>query len=620
MSLQNFVNTTRFSNQMQTDPQTRSTVAQFFGDPDARSFVQENGNVGNALSKLDGAPQFDPASGGILFDPAKSQQQDIALNFNPMITKTVPHSDMGDRFRSAEDPRFAPPEAPSMITPVERAPQAPPHIGSAIQPNYDVHDPSMPYSREDYLRQNPATIPNRPVSELDALSPKRKALALAFQGLSKFGDSLARVQNGAADQFFGRVAKTRQDQLDYDTNRPAMQRAADDASYSRYLQGMQDRGQVEHQALLNNDMRGGLGPNQVQARGQMMQVIDQAGREWLTGQWTTNPEGFQRAVMNRIAMIPHADPNIVTASLNDIMNMPVSKYTVEYSKDGGVPIGIRAGNRLIAPEQIPSLGDKDAATLWQTAQNGYQQSRADRERQAMMMGQIRGDSMANSRFVVVTDTRTGQTRVVTGPQAVALTSDPQSPYWGGSSDRIDKARQRWAMFGDITSAANQLNAALPQQPMSGKSIARISMAVQEYHGPLENFFKSQFIKGMNQQEQMAAAALLQARDQIILLPSTMGMQPSDPRIQSLWNALPTPADLANPDYALKKTAGFYRAIHNLQQGFAGSPETFGVDRQEVPNMNNGNQGAPQTRRRRVGNVTQVQQLVNGKWVDVPPTQ
>lgn len=516
MSLQDMSKSPIFTNEMQTDENTRKYMAAFFGDPEARSFVQQSGGIQGAVQKLD-----------------------------------------GQAAAPAPVPTF-----PSM--------------------------PSFPaaQSRDEWAAANPqaAAIPARPTVDLDAMTPGRRALTAAFLGLSKFGGTLAGQEHTFADEFLGNTLRQREAQKQYDINAPTMKREAVNREYGAYLDQMYKRGKLTSEqikALRENRL------DQEQRDSILREFYNKAANAWATDpRYVGNKDSFRRAASSMGYGL-----NIDPTKIDEIMNttpQTAQKYPVTFNKEG-VPLYMTGPDgRQIFEKDIPTLNDPLASKSWEAATGGY--NRAIEDQQKIM--QMRGASFANSRFLPITDPKTGITRWVTGPDAVSFTTPGQggapAPYAGGPPAEVNKGRQRAAMFMDVTQAADMLHATIPERPLSMDEVGRIAAAVREYHGPVEEAIKSKYLQGMQPDAAQLASSILAMRDQIILLPTMMGVAPSDARVQSLWNAIPSAADLQNPVLARKKMGTVYRMIKNLQQGIPAnaSPEYFGLkeaERGEVTN-------------------------------------
>jgi hypothetical protein len=211
---------TKIAQQMQTDPNVRTMFAQFFGDPASRQFVQDSGNVTNALARPD-----NPWTPG-----------------TPMVA-TPSESSPGASFSSASGPSAETSAMPGASL-ASRTPGAP----AAITPGAQASGAPQPFSTaQEFFKAHPEeepVMPARPVAPMDNVHGARKALMLAFLGLNKFGAGLDHQQSSYADEFLGRQLNATQAQATYDNSQPQLKQQAEDARFSQILGNTEKAAQI----------------------------------------------------------------------------------------------------------------------------------------------------------------------------------------------------------------------------------------------------------------------------------------------------------------------------------------------------------------------------------------
>lgn len=235
---------TKIAAQAQVDPRIRAIGAQLFGDPASRQFVQDSGNVLNAMARPDnpwnpgqpivaqGSAPGTPGSAGPGVAPG-SASNPSADNFLgvPSAPAAGPSSAPSAALSTGSyDPgRLAGPGS----TPTYGEPQT---VGSSRSPA--PLPPGTPYAgAEDYASRNPGmvAIPGRPVDPMAGIMGARKAMFLAFLGLNKFGAGMAHQSDSYADQFLGREMESQAVQRKYDQDLPLLRTQADNAAYNQFL-------------------------------------------------------------------------------------------------------------------------------------------------------------------------------------------------------------------------------------------------------------------------------------------------------------------------------------------------------------------------------------------------
>jgi|SRR5579872_4813054 len=216
----------QIAQQMQVDPNTRTAISTFFGDPSSRSFIQDSGNVSTAMARPDnpwtpGSPLIPPAAAPAQPGPqAPPPGADLAAHFMGE-TSPQPLTNSQPNGYSLSSGNYTPPGTPE-------APGAPPVYATA----------------HDYAAAHPETVSMapRPVTPMDNVHGARKALLLAFLGLNKFGAGLEHQTGSYADEFLGRQLETEQAQHQYDVAQPQLKHQAEEAAYNDYL-GQQGKAQ-----------------------------------------------------------------------------------------------------------------------------------------------------------------------------------------------------------------------------------------------------------------------------------------------------------------------------------------------------------------------------------------
>jgi hypothetical protein len=202
---------TKIAQQMQTDPNVRTMFAQFFGDPASRQFVQDSGNVVDAMARPD-----NPWTPGQPIVPTTTGPS-TATAPSPGASSVAPGASLASR------------EPGSVDTPTSGVSPSP--VGPSFAPN-------------SFSSQG-AEVPGRPVGPMDNVHGARKALMLAFLGLNKFGAGLAHQQDSYADEFFGNQMRTEQQQREYDANQPLLRQQAANALYAQNLGFRQKEAEIE---------------------------------------------------------------------------------------------------------------------------------------------------------------------------------------------------------------------------------------------------------------------------------------------------------------------------------------------------------------------------------------
>jgi hypothetical protein len=307
---------------MQTDPNTRTMMSQFFGDPTSRSFIQDSGTVTNAISRPD-----NPWTPGTSIAPA--------------------------------------PSAPASGVPSAGVPVNPPSPTYATAQDFSAAHPEA------------VNVPARPVAPLDDIHGARKALMLAFLGLNKFGAGLSHQDNSYADQFLGQQLERTTAQQQYDKSAPQLKTQAENAAFDKYL------GEQEHESNIANvgseiNFRNRTVPPQIlQQQEQLRAFMSKAQDTWTKDpRFIGNPQAFAQAMKAESSGLPVQD-----SDLQQIMKLPQTgtKYSIEYSKEGGVPTGLRDNlGKLIPPDQIKALGDPQATAAWTQAQQAHDTARSEK--------------------------------------------------------------------------------------------------------------------------------------------------------------------------------------------------------------------------------------------------
>jgi hypothetical protein len=284
---------TKIALQMQTDPTIRANFAQFFGDPASRHFVQQSGNVLDALSRPD-----NPWTPGAPVVP--NAQPSFASAAGPSgETGTAPGASLAS--------------SPAAVEPgATQAPGMPPVYPGA----------------HEYAAAHPEAVmvPPRPVAPMDNVHGARKALLLAFLGLNKFGAGLDHQQNSYADEFLGRQLGQSQAQSQYDTSAPQLKHQAEEAAYNNYLGQQTKVGELEHAAAETRNLQANL------------PLQNEATKEYenLLGHWQNRDVPDFGAYANaRLAGMPPAIAQIVRSRLGSIYQIPQTGkgYTVNMQDD-----------------------------------------------------------------------------------------------------------------------------------------------------------------------------------------------------------------------------------------------------------------------------------------------
>jgi hypothetical protein len=542
----------KFSTESQLDEGTRIGMAQFFGNPDARNFIDDNGGLHGAMEALGApSPQAPPA-------PAPAAPQ-------PTFTSNNPQQMRGEAIADAGPAGI--PTQPSSV------PGAIPYKDETVANPRPGVEPVQ--GRDEYLASNPGavTMPARPTVDFDNVHGARKAFMLAFLGLNKFGGALNGNNDTYADQFFGNTMKQRNAQNLYDQQAPTMARAAGDKAYGSYLENREKVTGIRNTESEINLRDRGMNPQQMQINAALRSLSEQAAQEWNSGKWANNPAGFQRAVMAKAQGLPADQVQQMLQTVTGAQPQ-APKFTIQYSKEGGVPEGIieNATNRFIPESEISAL-DPSVQKMFTSAKSGYEQNKKDKVQQAYATGAARNDT----RNVNVVDNTTGLKMPYTAEAARALIQANPKRYSMGLDEGVAKAKSGWALYGDVFDTANRLNAVLPTKPLSTVDAGKIAAAMTEYHGPIENALKSSVLSGLSPENAQLAANLLAMRDNSLALLGTLHIQASDTRAQAIFNAMPNAGDMQNPALMQAKMSNLYRMLHNLKQAMPGAPEQFGVE-------------------------------------------
>jgi hypothetical protein len=553
VSLEQISKSPAFANQMQTDDETRMGIAQFFGDPQARTMVQQAGGIQPALKQIDNPMSFTPQRGlaptGAVGDPNAIDHEGNAMA-RVSNQPAAPAVDFSQQNLNADIANL----------PVEE-PTAP----AAAAP------PMRPRNADEYAQQNPSqvSVPGRPTVDWDNMSRGKKAMFLAFAGLGKFGDNLSGRNNSYLDQFMGNTMKQRDAQMAYDQNLPAIKAKATQDAYDRYLKNRGEQSTIAHTDAETADLQNGGGPRAMAKSAASRALSNSLTSAWETGKYS-DPERF-RAIAH--ANGTGIDPNEIDSMVDTITHNAPSGSKYDVWEENGVPVGLKTKDGRMIPEASINKNDPDQMTAFNAGKGGYTQSRKDKKEDQQAMA----DRMMN-RPVVITNTETGVPRVVRGTTAEKLT-DPNNPnggYAGGNPDVVAKAKQKFVMFKDMRRAAYNLSTVLPTTKVSSTTIARLAGAMQENHGIMGETIRSKVVEGLDPAESKLAAAYLGLRDNILAAPKQMGIDPSDSRVQAIWNMMPAPSDLSNPSLSSDKMHQVYGMLENLEEANIGTSEQFGI--------------------------------------------
>jgi hypothetical protein len=551
VSLEQISKSPAFANQMQTDDETRMGIAQFFGDPQARTMVQQAGGIQPALKQIDNPMSFTPQRGlaptGSVGDPNAIDHTGNAMA-RVSNQPAAPAVDFSQQNLNADIANL----------PVEE-PTAP----AAAAP------PMRPRNADEYAQQNPSqvSVPGRPTVDFDNMSRGKKAMFLAFAGLGKFGDNLSGRNNSYLDQFMGNTMKQREAQTLYDQNLPAMKTKAAQDAYDRYLKNRGEQSNIAHTDAETADLQNGGGPRAMAKSAASRSLSEKLTSAWESGKYA-DPERF-RAIAH--ANGSGIDPNEIDNMVDTITKStsPGSKYDVW--NEGGVPVGLKTKDGRMIPESQIDQNDPAAVAAMAAGKSGYKQSRDDKHSDAIAMGAARGAGQ----FTTIYHKGTGQTVRVSNGEAESLTKGPNAEYTSDGK-LFESGRQKWSNVFDVDSANKNLSANLPKGPIDTKEIAQIDAAMHETSGPMTAAAKSLFIKSLSPEGAKAAGAMLAMRDQVTALIKAMGMDVSDTRAQSLYNAIPTAADLSNPYLVGTKMDRLGTMIDNVSQGLPGQAGNYGV--------------------------------------------
>jgi hypothetical protein len=579
MSLQNWTNSNQFANEMQTDEETRRGVAQWFGDPQARSFLQESGDIKSAVAHVDAGVHPGDVNAGM-------------PNF----------VDTGDGMTKGFN---APAATPAAAAPGVPAPQW--NTVEQPRPPAPAYEPGTDLKNVDL--SSGLAVPQRPKNDLDSMTPGRKALMLAFMGLTKFGGSLAGQQHTYADDLLGRNLQQRQAQSDYDMNYPTMMEGLRRGAQDRSLDLRGKSAAVDRTEAETADIRNNGGPRGLARTANLRDFYTKAQTAWSTDpRFRGNPASFKRA-MEASGVGLQIDP----AVMEDIMGQPQNSTKWKVNEQGGVPTGLidTQTNKIYGPNDVKGLNDPEASSLWDQAQAGHKQGQSEKISAAYAMGAARGAGQ----YTTIYHKQSGQTIRVDNAEAERLTKGPSAEYTSNGA-LFEKGRQKWANVFDVDAAKANVMAALPKSPIDLDEVARIDAAMQETHGTLSSVAKAALLKGLTPEGSKVATTLLSLRDQVVGLIGAMGMQASDTRAQALFNALPTASDLYNPYLAADKMDQVARMIDNVSQGLPGTAGNYGVGAGHGGRLNQGQGGEAAVPTRRNKKTGEVQQQINGVWTSV----
>lgn len=336
---------------MQVDDNSRMMVAQFFGDPQSREFVNQSGGIENAIS---------------------NPQNPWGISTNQPSQNNMPGGDQ----QIADIP---PPQA-AAAPPAMAPPQATPMTGAS---------PAATGTPHDYALQHPdeVNLPQRAVDPMDKVHGAKKALLLAFLGLNKFGSSLSGQPNAYADQFLGRSMDAQERNATMDANMPQLKVQAEGAAYDKFLGRTKTQADIANTRSETDFRNKTVPPQQLQIQQQLREHYQKLTDAWTKDpRYIGNPQSFIRAAQASSVGLP-VDPKMV----EEIMQQPQvsNKYSIQYSKEGGVPEGIN--DNLGHPVDVNNVTDPAARQMWEQAQAGYNKARGDKRADADHTAQIGAD-------------------------------------------------------------------------------------------------------------------------------------------------------------------------------------------------------------------------------------
>jgi hypothetical protein len=373
--------------QMQVDPNVRTMMAQFFGDPASRHFVQDSGGVVAALARPDnpwtpGTPMVatpSEASPGASFSSASGPSAETAPN---------PQARAMAHFVGGSTPNG--PSAEVTATPGASLASRPP--GTQQPPG----TPELYPTAHDYALAHPedVSVPPRPVAPMDNVHGARKALFLAFLGLNKFGAGLDHQQNSYADEFLGRELNATQAQATYDASAPQLKHQAEELAYNNYL------GQQEKSADITSKYS-------QMGMGQVQQAIESL-HNGLIQRWQSNVDAdapsFLQNANEQLKGVPPQVRAQIWPLLNSITQLPRSAPNFKVTNGTVEPLLYRGQSYGLQP----SANEPPEVTQARTAAMGSLQQGELAKLDPIIRGQlgeppVNGQPTAAQRQMGITD-------------------------------------------------------------------------------------------------------------------------------------------------------------------------------------------------------------------------
>jgi hypothetical protein len=392
---------TKIAQQAQTDPSVRMMFAQMFADPASRHFVQDSGNVVDAMARPDNP--WSPGTSIVAQPPAATEPGAPGAGAGSS-------SQIGPPYSSASFGTGTP-------SPAGTSPYADAH-------QYAMDNPSA------------AAIPGRPVDPMANVHGARKALLMAFLGLNKFGAGLAHQQGSFADEFLGNEMQAQGEQRRYDANLPLLKTQAENAAYNTYLGQTAQEAGIEHTAAETRNLQANVPMLQRQQA-----FIDKARTLKESGKYATDQD-----LLN--ALLPEARtiPGMSMQMLNDAVDSTKvlgSKYTLSRDPQTEQPIELtdRQGDKYSA-SNLPN--DPEARQMWNDALTAASSKETTEENKEKRVAGYAADRQAQA-FENAQKTE-GQKQATTHLADIRDAANQQQLMQDLLSGKKDPAGQTAAMF------------------------------------------------------------------------------------------------------------------------------------------------------------------------------
>ncbi len=403
----------QIAQQMQVDPNTRTAISTFFGDPSSRSFIQDSGNVSTAMARPDnpwtpGSPLIPPAAAPAQPGPqAPPPGADLAAHFMGEASPQTPANSQPSGY-SLSSGNYTPPGMPE-------APGAPPVYATA----------------HDYAAAHPETVSMapRPVTPMDNVHGAREAFLLAFLGLNKFGAGLEHQTGSYADEFLGRQLETEQAQHQYDVAQPQLKHQAEEAAYNNYLGQQEKAGEIIRNAANLPMLQ------------RQQALLDKVRTMKESGKYATDQD-LMNAIMPEAQTVPGMTPQMLQSAINSSKTLG-SKYSLTRDPQTEAPIELtdRQGNKYSA-SNLPN--DPEAQQMWKDATTAAAEKETTEENKEKRVAGYAADRQATA-FENAQKTE-GQKLATTHLADIRDAANQQQLMQDLLSGKKDPAGQTAAMF------------------------------------------------------------------------------------------------------------------------------------------------------------------------------